>query len=30
MRKLWITLPILLFFVMYAQRVEGKHTEIEC
>ena len=30
MRKLWITLPILLFFVMYAQSVEGKQTEIEC
>ena len=30
MKKLWITLPILLFFVMYAQSVQGKTNEIKC
>ena len=30
MRKLWITLPILLFFVMYAESIEAKQKEIEC
>ena len=30
MRKLWITLPILLFFVMYAESIEAKQNEIEC
>ena len=29
MRKLWITLPIL-FFVMYAESIEAKPSEIEC
>jgi len=30
MKKLWITLPILLFFVMYTQSVQGKTNEIKC
>lgn len=30
MRKLWITLPILLFFVMYAESINAKEHEIEC
>ena len=30
MRKLWITLPILLFFVMCAEKIEAGDKEIEC
>jgi spore germination cell wall hydrolase CwlJ-like protein len=29
MRKLWITLPIL-FFVMWAQEIQAKDTEVHC